>query len=236
VEYRFQPIGIVRSCFTGRFGIPRQPGLVTAAEARLELYPPYGRAEAVRGLSGFSHIWLIFVFHDCLDAGWRPTVRPPRLGGRSKVGVFASRSPFRPNPIGISAVELLGIDRRETSPVLRLGAVDLLDGTPVLDIKPYVPYADALPHTRPGFAAEPPAAAWPVDFTADAQGQILRSDPDGEKRLRLLITQMLQQDPRPGYLDRYPERTSFGMRVYDMEVSWHLEHGGVLVTSVLPAD
>jgi len=235
VEYRFRPIGIVRSCFTDRFGIPRQPGLVTAAEARLELYPPYGRAEAIRGLSGFSHIWLVFVFHDCLGAGWRPTVRPPRLGGRTKVGVFASRSPFRPNPIGISAVELRGIDRREAGPILRLGAVDLLDGTPVLDIKPYVPYADALPHARPGFASEPPAAAWAVDFTAEAEGQILRSDPDGEKRLRLLIGQMLQQDPRPGYLDRYPERTSFGMRVFDLEVNWRLEHGRALVTSVLPA-
>jgi tRNA-Thr(GGU) m(6)t(6)A37 methyltransferase TsaA len=236
VEYRFHPIGIVRSCFTGRFGIPRQPGLVTAAEARLELYPTYGRAEAVRGLSGFSHIWLIFVFHDCLGAGWRPTVRPPRLGGRTKVGVFASRSPFRPNPIGISAVELRGIDRREAAPVLRLSGVDLLDGTPVLDIKPYVPYADALPRARPGFAAEPPAAAWAVDFTAEAEGQILRADPEGRKRLRPLIVEMLQHDPRPGYLDRYPERTAFGMRVCNLEVSWRLGHGRALVTSVLPAD
>jgi tRNA-Thr(GGU) m(6)t(6)A37 methyltransferase TsaA len=236
VELRFQPIGIVRSCFTDRFGIPRQPGLVTAAEARLELFPPFARAEALRGLSGFSHLWLIFVFHDCLGAGWRPTVRPPRLGGRRKVGVFASRSPFRPNPIGMSAVELRGIERGETGPVLRLGGVDLLDRTPVLDIKPYVPYADAIPDARPGFAAEPPGAPWAVDFTREAEAQIRLADPGEEKRLRLLITQMLGQDPRPGYMDRYPDRTEFGMQVYDLEVSWHLTDGGALVTSVLPAD
>jgi tRNA-Thr(GGU) m(6)t(6)A37 methyltransferase TsaA len=112
----FRPIGVVRSCYTGRFGVPRQPRLVTAAEARLELLPEFAREEAFAGLEGFSHVWLIFVFHDCPGAGWSPTVRPPRLGGRRKVGVFASRSPYRPNPIGISAVRLIGLERRPGGP------------------------------------------------------------------------------------------------------------------------
>lgn len=232
-ELRFQPIGVVRSCYTGTFGIPRQPGLVTAAEARVEFLADYARAEAFAGLAGFSHVWLIFVFHACLGSGWRPTVRPPRLGGRRKVGVFASRAPFRPNPIGISAVELLGLDRDARGLALRLRGVDLLDGTPVLDVKPYVPYADALPQASPGFACGSRGADWRVDFTAEAERQVAAADQDGKRQLRLLIAQVLQQDPRPGYMDRYPQRSEFGLRLYDLDVRWRLSHGVAQVTQVV---
>jgi len=233
--YTFRPVGILRSCYTEKFGIPRQPGLVTAAEAYLELFPDYAREEAFKGLDGFSHIWLVFVFHDCVDEGWRPAVRPPRLGGRRKVGVFASRSPFRPNPIGISAVELLGIERDGTGLGLRLRGVDLLDGTPVLDIKPYVPYADAVPDAAAGYAAEPPGRDWQVDIVPAARRQIAAADPDGALRLELLVTQILRQDPRPGYMDRYPQRTEFGMRLYDLEIRWRRTSQGVQVVAVRPA-
>jgi tRNA (adenine37-N6)-methyltransferase len=236
VELRFEPIGIVRSCFPDKFGIPRQPGLVPAAEARIELYPPYARAEALKGLAGFSHVWLVFVFHACLGAGWKPTVRPPRLGGRGKVGVFASRSPFRPNPIGISAVELAGIEECGCGPVLRLRGADLLDGTPVLDIKPYVPYADAIPGAAAGFAGAPPPARWHVVFTEPAEQAVMCADPDGTRRLRELIVQVLQQDPRPGYMNRYPERTEFGMRLWELDIAWRLAAGAALVTGVRPAE
>jgi tRNA-Thr(GGU) m(6)t(6)A37 methyltransferase TsaA len=232
VDIRFHAIGVVHSCFTDRFGIPRQPGLVTAADAWLELYPAYAREEALQGLSGFSHVWLIFVFHTCLGAGWKPTVRPPRLGGRKKVGVFASRSPFRPNPIGISAVELVRIERRQTGPVLHLRGADLLDGTPVLDLKPYVPYADAIPSANAGFAAEPPGVDWAIQFTDEAEHQIALADPAGKRHLRKLIVQILRQDPRPGYMERYPKRTEFGMRLCELEVSWRLENGRAVVSSV----
>jgi tRNA-Thr(GGU) m(6)t(6)A37 methyltransferase TsaA len=234
-SFSFEPIGLVRSPFTDKFGIPRQPRLVDAAEARLELLPPYDREEAFTGLAGFSHVWLIFVFHDdCLDAGWRPMVRPPRLGGRAKVGVFASRAPYRPNPIGISAVAQHGLTREGGRLALRLGGVDLLDGTPVLDIKPYVPYADRIDGARGGFAAAPPVRRWPVMFSAAAEAGIRAHDPDGRLRLRALIEQVIGQDPRPGYLDRYPERRRHGLRLYDVDVAWEIETDGeqVLVTDV----
>jgi len=231
--YSFTPIGIVRSPFTDKFGIPRQPGLAGAAEAEVLLLPPYDREEAFAGLEGFSHVWLLWVFHDdCLDAGWRPTVRPPRLGGRRKVGVFASRAPYRPNPIGLSAVVHRGLARTADGLVLRIAGADLLDGTPVLDIKPYVPYADALPEATGGFAQAPPATGWTVRFSARAEAQIAARDPDGALKLRALIAQVIAQDPRPGYLDRYPERTEFGLRLYDCDIKWRLDGNSVEVHAV----
>jgi tRNA-Thr(GGU) m(6)t(6)A37 methyltransferase TsaA len=233
VAFSFEPVGLVRSCFTDKFGIPRQPRLVSAARGRLELLPPFDREEAFAGLAGFSHLWLVFVFHDCVGAGWNPTVRPPRLGGRRKVGVFASRAPYRPNPIGISAVELAGIERSQGRLALALRGLDLLDGTPVLDVKPYVPYADAIPGATGGFAPAAPGGAFAVTFSDEAEQAAAAADPTGALELRLLITQVLEQDPRPGYMDRYPERRAFGMRLYDLEVRWELADGGALVTSVV---
>jgi tRNA-Thr(GGU) m(6)t(6)A37 methyltransferase TsaA len=233
--YRFSPIGIIRSCYTGRFGIPRQPGLVTAATAQLELFPAYGRDEAFAGLAGFSHVWVVFVFHDCLGTAWKPTVRPPRLGGRRKVGVFASRAPYRPNPIGLSAVELIGLERRNGRLCLRMRGADLLDGTPVLDIKPYLPYADALADAKAGYAPDPPGKDWRVELAPRAREQLMEADPRGELDLSRLIRQVLRQDPRPGYMDRYPERTDFGMRLYGLEVRWRIAGDHLLVTSAAPA-
>jgi tRNA-Thr(GGU) m(6)t(6)A37 methyltransferase TsaA len=191
-----------------------------SATAELALYPPFGRCEALVELDGFSHIWVIFLFHQCLGQGWKPTVRPPRLGGNRKVGVFASRSPFRPNPIGLSAVELAGIRTDGAGTRLLLRGVDLLDGTPVLDIKPYVPFADSIPDARAGFAQEEPAARLRVEFTAAAERDIHSADPDGGLALRNLIIELLQQDPRPAYLADDPERTRFGMRIHDFNVRW----------------
>jgi len=238
-SFSFDPIGIVRSPFTDKFGIPRQPRLVSAAEARLELLPPYDREEAFTGLDGFSHVWLIFVFHDdCLDAGWRPMVRPPRLGGRAKVGVFASRAPYRPNPIGISAVAQHGLTRDGSGLALELAGVDLLDGTPVLDIKPYVPYADCVEGATGGFAAIAPPRRWVIRFSAAAEDGIRRHDPAGRLRLRALIEQVIAQDPRPGYLDRYPDRRRHGLRLYDLDIAWELQRDDdqeqVLVTKITP--
>jgi len=231
----FSPIGYVRSPYTDKFGIPRQPGLVTAAEARVELLPDYAREEAFKGLDGFSHIWILFVFHDdCLTAGWSPTVRPPRLRGRESVGVFASRAPYRPNPIGISAVEQLGLVRDPGGLALRVRGIDLLDGTPVLDIKPYVPYADALPAARGGFATTPGIRAGQVIFSDQALQGIAAADPHGERRLRELIEQVLAQDPRPGYMDRYPERREFGIRLYDRNIRWRMDADAMRVVSVEP--
>ena len=151
-------IGVVRSCFGEKFGVPRQPGLCPSAWGELIFDEACRSGEAVRGLDDFSHLWIVFHFHLTAGQGWHPTVRPPRLGGNRRLGVFASRSPFRPNAIGLSVVRLEGIDRERTDgPVLLLGGVDLVDGTPVLDVKPYLPYADSLPDAGAGYAAEEPS-------------------------------------------------------------------------------
>ncbi|MCK5516240.1 MAG: tRNA (N6-threonylcarbamoyladenosine(37)-N6)-methyltransferase TrmO, partial [Desulfobulbaceae bacterium] len=138
------PIGVIHSCFSEKFGIPRQSGMVKSATAFLELLPPFNRKEMVRGLDGFSHIWVHFFFHQVVEEGWRPTVRPPWLGGKKRVGIFATRSPHRPNHIGMSAVKLVDIRREKKTYLIEVTGVDFLDQTPVLDIKPYVPYCDSV--------------------------------------------------------------------------------------------
>ncbi|MBK1706277.1 tRNA (N6-threonylcarbamoyladenosine(37)-N6)-methyltransferase TrmO [Halochromatium glycolicum] len=230
---KFDPIGLCRSPYTDKFGIPRQPRLITAAEARIELLPPYAREEAFDGLEGFSHVWLVFVFHDdCLDAGWKPQVRPPRLGGRDKVGVFASRSPYRPNPIGISAVAQQGLERNGKHLYLRVAGADLLDGTPILDIKPYVPYADAIADAAGGFAQKPPGSRFEVRFSEQARHGIAEHDPDGRRRLAELIEQVIAQDPRPGYMDRYPERRQFSLKLYALNIDWEIDGTFATVTAI----
>lgn len=235
MRFELEPIGICHSAYTDKFGIPRQPRLVTAAEAQVELLPPYDREEAFHGLDGFSHVWLLSLFHDdCLKAGWRPMVRPPRLGAQTKVGVFASRSPYRPNPIGISAVAHHGLERQGKGLALRIAGADLLDGTPILDIKPYVPYADAIPDAAGGFASTRPQARFQVSFSATAKRQLAEQDADERLRLRELIEQVIAQDPRPGYMDRYPERREFALQLYALEIQWRIDGERARVINVQP--
>ena len=228
---RFEPIGVIRSCFREKFGIPRQPGLVSEARATLELLPPYNSPEAVRGLKGFSHLWLIFVFHEIPAGRWQPTVRPPRLGGHQRLGVFATRSPFRPNPIGLSAVRLERIERDQSRLVLHLTGADLLDGTPVLDIKPYVPYADCIPDATGGFAAEAPEAAFAVEFSPSAAA-FCAAWPEGD--LRALITQILRQDPRPAYERENAAPRRYGMKLYDFDLRWEMRGDTATVIDIIP--
>jgi tRNA-Thr(GGU) m(6)t(6)A37 methyltransferase TsaA len=198
------------------------------------LHPPYDRSEAFGGLEGFSHVWLVWVFHhDCLTAGWKPTVRPPRLGGRRSVGVFASRAPYRPSPIGLSAVAQHGLVADAEGLALRVSGVDLLDGTPVLDIKPYVPYADAVLDAAGGFAHAGPERRFAVRFSEAAAAAVTARDPKGTLALRRLISEVIAQDPRPGYMDRYPERRSFALKLYDCDIRWRLEGDTAVVESCL---
>ncbi|NOX92989.1 MAG: tRNA (N6-threonylcarbamoyladenosine(37)-N6)-methyltransferase TrmO [Gammaproteobacteria bacterium] len=233
-SFDFQPIGIIHSCYTEKFGIPRQPGLVMAASATLELYAPYDCPEALAELQGFSHVWVVFVFHQTVRGEWKPTVRPPRLGGNQHVGVFASRSPFRPNPIGMSAVMLEDIQCHNGHCQLILRGSDLLDGTPVLDIKPYLPYADALPGARGGFATQPPENGMTVVFGELASIQCAAWERAQYPGLRQLVEQVLQADPRPAYRIGREDKQSFGLRLYDIDVKWVVHGNRTEVTTLLP--
>ncbi|MEO5715314.1 MAG: tRNA (N6-threonylcarbamoyladenosine(37)-N6)-methyltransferase TrmO [Luteolibacter sp.] len=187
------PIATVRSCFGGKFGVPRQPGLCPSAWGRLVFHESYRSPEAVRGIEGFSHLWLVFGFHETVEQGWKPTVRPPRLGGNQRVGVFASRSTFRPNGLGLSLVKLEGVDlSAPDSPVLLLGGLDLLDGTPVYDVKPYLPYAESLPDATAGFAGEK-IPRLPVEVDPAAAEDFAKLP----KRARAVLAEVLSLDPRP---------------------------------------
>lgn len=171
-SFQFEQIGVIRSPYKEKFAVPRQPGLVIHGSGELHLVAPYNQADAVRGLEAFSHLWVVFVFHQTMEGGWRPTVRPPRLGGNARMGVFATRSTFRPNPIGMSLVELKGIRCQKDQVILELGSLDLVDGTPVIDIKPYLPFAEALPDARASYAQDAPQADMPVHFTSEITTQI----------------------------------------------------------------
>ncbi|PSJ46094.1 tRNA (N6-threonylcarbamoyladenosine(37)-N6)-methyltransferase TrmO [Zobellella endophytica] len=213
------PIGIIRSPYKEKFAVPRQPGLVTRARARLEMLPPYNEPSAFRGLAEFSHLWLVFVFHQTRAQGWNPTVRPPRLGGNERIGVFATRSTFRPNPIGLSVVELHEMCRDGNKVWLELGGVDLVDGTPVLDIKPYLPWADAVPEAHGGFAPAPPDISMEVIFSPAAELACARS---AVPELKEFISEVLVQDPRPAYKRGGQSWQQYGVRLHHYNVRYEV--------------
>ena len=202
MEYTIKAIARIRSDFPTKFGIPRQAGIVEELEARIVFEPEYRNPDALRGLEGFSHIWLIWQFSEAVREDWSPTVRPPRLGGNTRMGVFATRSPFRPNALGLSCVRLLGIEDTEEGKTLRVVGADLMDGTPIFDIKPYIPYADCKPEAERGFAPDP-GAQLTVEFLPEAEKPI---PPEKREALR----GVLANDPRPRYKQD-------GERVYALE-------------------
>ncbi|MCB1859680.1 MAG: tRNA (N6-threonylcarbamoyladenosine(37)-N6)-methyltransferase TrmO [Gammaproteobacteria bacterium] len=224
-------VGIVHSPFKEKFGIPRQPGLVPQAAGILELLPPYNCPESVSGLADYSHIWIQFWFHQVEQGAWQPRVRPPRLGGNRRVGVFASRSPFRPNPIGLSVVKLNEVRCEGGAVTLAISGIDILDGTPVLDIKPYVSYADSIPDARSGFAPTAPDEALRVVFSAHAERQI-QSRGDLPK-LRELIVSLLTTDPRPAYVEDGRKERVYGIHLYDFDLRWRVENREALVLELL---
>jgi len=225
MTFQFEPIGFIRSPFKEKFGIPRQPGLVPEIRATLALVPPYNKPEAVAELEGYSHVWIQFVFHQVLNQEWQPRVRPPRLGGNQRVGVFASRSPFRPNPIGLSVVALEQVVVDGSSVILELSGVDLLDATPVLDIKPYIAYVDSVPDAASGFAPAAPDRLLRVQFSQLAEDQLQRREDAAE--LRILITQLLELDPRPAYTAE--EGRVYGFRLYDFDLRWQVDGDQMMV-------
>lgn len=226
-QMQLTPIGLIRSCFDERFGVPRQPGLAPDADAELILQPPYDHPDSLRGLEGCSHVWLLFWFHDNAKSDWSPTVRPPRLGGNRRIGVFASRSPFRPNPIGLSVVELAGLIDRPGERGLLLRNHDLVDGTPVLDIKPYIPYSDALPQALPPAGFEEPPRRLSVRFSEQAEMALAAAPAP----LRQMIEQTLSLDPRPAYRQGQDQR-SYGMSLSGRNIRWRVKESVVWVERV----
>ncbi|AML57297.1 hypothetical protein AXX16_1579 [Serratia rubidaea] len=197
------------------------------------MLPPYNQAEAVRGLEAFSHLWVMFIFHQTMAGGWRPTVRPPRLGGNARMGVFATRSTFRPNPIGMSLVELKKVRIQGGEVVLELGSLDLVDGTPVVDIKPYLPFAESQPQAVAGFAQTAPAANMPVSFSPLAEQQ-LQQQQTRHPQLRRFITQVLAQDPRPAYRKGEDAERDYAVWLLDFNVRWRVVAGMTEVLSLEP--
>ncbi|WP_145490972.1 tRNA (N6-threonylcarbamoyladenosine(37)-N6)-methyltransferase TrmO [Yersinia rohdei] len=219
--FSFNQIGVIRSPYKEKFAVPRQPGLIEDGGGELQLLAPYNQPEAVRGLSDFSHLWVMFVFHQTMDGGWRPTVRPPRLGGNARMGVFATRSTFRPNPIGMSLIELKAVHCQGKEVILELGSLDLVDGTPVIDIKPYLPFAESQPLARAGFAQSAPDADMQVDFSSTAEQQLAQLQ-QRYPNLRRFITQVLAQDPRPAYRKEESESREYAVLLLEFNVRWRV--------------
>lgn len=229
--FSLKQIGVIHSPYKEKFAVPRQPGLVTDGGGELHLMPPYNVADAVRGLEGFSHLWLLFIFHQTMNGGWRPTVRPPRLGGNARMGVFATRSTFRPNPIGMSLVELKDIHCQKDRVILQLGSLDLVDGTPIVDIKPYLPFAEALPHAKAGYAQYAPQADMPVYFTPEVEHQLARLEKEYPNISRF-IHQVLSQDPRPAYRKREDAGKIYAVMLHDFNVRWRVSGQGSEVFAI----
>ncbi len=230
--FPMQAIGYIHSPFDEKFGIPRQPGLASI-RAEVELVPPFASADAVRGLEHCSHIWLVFLFSATADKGWSPTVRPPRLGGNQRLGVFATRSPFRPNPIGLSCVRLTAIHCQGDSVRLEIEGADLLDGTPILDIKPYLPYSDSLPDAEFALASEIERLSQPVVFSPAAEQACTRLSHKLDQPLDRQIEEVLRCDPRPAYKKDDSERI-YGISLYGHNIRFRISAQQIEVISIDP--
>lgn len=222
---QLRPIAYIESDFGTKFGIPRQSDLVPEQRSKLVFYPEYRDENALRGLEGYSRIWLIWGFSEVYGRGWSPTVKPPKLGGNTRMGVFATRSPFRPNPLGLSSVALLEIKKEQgRGTVLVLGGADLMDGTPVYDIKPYLPFTDAHPEEKGGFTETVSPARLPVEFPEELINRLPK-----EKHAALIAA--LSLDPRPGYLTAGEE--PYGFAFCGKDVRFFVKNGTVHVFDVV---
>lgn len=217
-------IAHIRSEFPTKFGIPRQSGLVESLRAKIVFEPEYRVPDALRGLEGYSHLWLIWQFSECVGREWSPTIRPPRLGGNKRMGVFASRSPFRPNPIGLSSVKLESIDlHTPDGPILIVSGADLMDGTPIYDIKPYLAYVDSHPEATGGFALQSKEGALTVEIDEALTEKL-------DEREKQALIEVLAQDPRPAY-QHDPERT-YHFEFANQRVSFRVNGDTLTVTAL----
>ena len=232
--YELTPIGTVHSCFTDKFGVPRQPGLCPSARGSIVFNPPWDDPDCFRGLEAFSHIWVTFIFHQVpASQEARPLVRPPRLGGNTRVGVFATRSPFRPNRLGLSLVRQDGLFRSEGNLNLGISQIDLVDGTPILDIKPYVPWCDSRADAAGAWAGAPPDPHLTVTYSDDAQRQLEALAP-AYPDLAALIAEVLAQDPRPAYHAGNDGSRAYALSLFDLDIHWRVTGTVCEVCAITP--
>lgn len=229
-DTKISPVAVIHSPFKEKFGIPRQPGLITDVPSQVVLLPPFNRQEAVRGLEEFSHLWLIFKFHACPTFDGNMTVRPPRLGGNKRMGVFATRGTHRPNPLGMSVVSLEQVDC-QSGVILHIKGGDLLDGTPVYDIKPYLHYADAVYDAKSGFAHLPPQMELRVEMSEEQRERCSELE-TCRPGLLSLILQVVGYDPRPAFKGSDATRT-YGVKLYDLDVRFVVRDGVATIAEIV---
>ncbi|NTV15370.1 MAG: tRNA (N6-threonylcarbamoyladenosine(37)-N6)-methyltransferase TrmO [Desulfobulbaceae bacterium] len=238
-NYSFAPIGHIQSCFKEKFGVARQSMMISQAQGVLKFNPDPAYVNSLRHLQEFSHLWIIFVFHKNIEKGWKPLINPPRLEAPKQVGVFASRSPHRPNPIGMSVVKIERIDFSAPGGIeLHLSGLDILDGTPVLDIKPYLSFADSFADAALGWASQS-IQKYRVEFSPDSARSIQNSGSKYHPNLQALLQQMLELDPRPtsqrkrASIDAaQSEGLVFAFRIFDFDVKWQIHNKGIFVLTL----
>ncbi|MBQ4579682.1 MAG: tRNA (N6-threonylcarbamoyladenosine(37)-N6)-methyltransferase TrmO [Clostridia bacterium] len=229
-----QVIARIRNAFPTKFGLPRQSGLVPELTSTIVFEPEFRVAEALRGIESYSHLWLIWEFHEAHrgseknggDALWKPTVRPPRLGGNTRMGVFATRSPFRPNPLGLTVVKLLAVEDSAEGKVLVVSGADMMDGTPIYDIKPYLPYVDSVPQAVGGFTEEKAGYHLQVDFPGELLGCV-------PKEMQETLLGVLAQDPRPAY--QHDENRVYGLPYGNLDVKFKVQGDTLTIVDILEA-
>lgn len=229
---KFNIIGFAHTPYKQKFGIPRQPGLAPDIPGTLEIHSPYNREEAFRSLEEFSHLWVSFIFHGIAENKWQAMVRPPRLGGNKKVGVFASRSTHRPNPLGLSVVKLESIEIKQQRVLLHISSHDLLDQTPIVDIKPYLPYSDAINAASNGYAPVPDNDLYEVEFSSQSLEFIKGWQHEQAANLKSQLTSILSQDPRPAYSKDDPQRQSYGMQLYNLDIQFSIENNCMKIVNI----
>jgi tRNA-Thr(GGU) m(6)t(6)A37 methyltransferase TsaA len=224
MSLNIRPIGTIQTPYKQKFAIPRQPGLVPSAHGKIIFESEFNDPNYLRGIEQFSHLWLLFHFHQTADKPQSPLVRPPRLGGNKKLGVFATRSTFRPNNIGMSVVEFVSVEYKQQQNnnqlILTVSGMDLLDQTPIIDIKPYIPYADSLPLANGGFACQTPTVM-NVEFDQTAIKQLDQLKVE-QVNLQALLKEVLSQDPRPAYQNTDDQLKTYGMSLYDLNIQWRV--------------
>ena len=232
-EINFKSIARIKSDFHDKFGIPRQSGLLKSLRSTVVFEPEFRNADALRGLEGFSHLWLLWIFSENVRDSWKPTVRPPRLGGNTRIGVFATRSSFRPNPLAMSCVKIESINLvGEGAPTITVSGADLMDGTPIVDIKPYLPYADSVPEATGGFAETVRFKKLDVDF---ADGVLVKGEnsagafPENKKAA---LIELLSEDPRPAY--QKDAGRIYGIRFAGFEIKFQVQGDRLTVVSISP--